>query len=241
MFSFFHTILYVPIYNLLIAFINVLPSHDVGFAVILATLVVKVILFPVSKKAAVTQLVIKQLEPEVEKLRSTYKNNSQEMAQRLMSLYREKKVNPFFVFVGLLIQIPFVIVLYFIVFNGGLPAIQTDILYSFISSPDFVNTIFFGLVDITSKSWVLAILAGLTQFLQAYFIAPPAVSGAGSSLRNDLMKSMHFQTRYVLPLVIVFIAHSLTAAVALYWTTSNIFGILQEILIRRNLPKEKTS
>ncbi len=238
MISFFYNFLYIPIYNILVALIDFIPSHDVGFAVIAATLLVKVVLYPVSKKAAVTQLVIKQLEPEVEKLRTTYKNDSQEMARRLMALYKDKKVNPFFVFVGLLIQIPFIIVLYFIIFKGGLPIIQTDILYSFVSVPSLVNMSFLGLVDMSAKSWVLALLAGGTQFLQAYFIAPPTVS-AGSSLRNDLMKSMHFQTRYVLPVVIVFIAHSLTAAVALYWTTSNIFAIAQEMLIRRNLTKKE--
>jgi len=94
---------------------------------------------------------------------------------------------------------------------------------------------FLGLVDLSGKSIVLAITAGLTQFFHARIaVQPPeTTSKPGESMKDDIMRSLHLQMRYVLPFVIVIVAYTISAAVALYWTTSNLFTLCQEIWVRR--------
>lgn len=239
----FHVAIYEPIYNLLVFLIDVLPTHDVGLAVVISTVVVKFILLPLSKKAAHTQAVLKELESEVESLKEKHKDDKALQAKALMELYRSRNVSPFTMFWALLVQIPIIIALYLIFFRGGLPSIKPEILYSFVSTPESVNMLFLGFLDMAGKSWPLALLAGATQFVQAYFASPtpPArVPGVEPSFKDDFARSMNIQVRYVLPVIIVFIAHSLTSAVALYWVASNTFTVIQDWWIRRSLASKKT-
>jgi len=238
----FNTLIYDPIYNLLVFLIDVIPTHDVGIAVVISTIIVKFVLLPLSKKAAYTQAVLKELEGEVEELKQKHKDDKALQAQALMGLYRSRNVSPFTMFWALLVQIPIVIALYLIFYKGGLPAVDSTILYSFISTPPSVDMLFLGIMDMAGKSWPLALLAGGTQFIQAYFATPmpPArAAGAEPSFKDDFARSMSIQVRYVLPVIIIFIAHSLTSAVALYWVASNTFTIVQDWWIRRSIAAKK--
>ncbi|KKT75269.1 MAG: Preprotein translocase subunit YidC [Parcubacteria group bacterium GW2011_GWB1_44_7] len=234
--SFFHTIIFEPLYNGLVFLIHITPFADVGIAVIIFTCIVKLLLFPLSKKAVKTQMAMKAIEPETEKIKNQFKNNREELARQTMALYKKHQVNPFSSFAVILIQIPIILGLYYVFFKGGLPTINTDWLYSFVAAPDKVNMIFLGLLDISKKSIFLALLAGVSQFFQAKLAMPPIKPrGAEPDFKADLARSMGLQMRYIFPIVVVFIAYSISGAIALYWTTSNIFAIGQELIIRRQL------
>ena len=101
----------------------------------------------------------------------------------------------------------------------------------------------FLIFDLAAKSVLLAGTAGFAQFIQTDLSLgrqPATVSsGDKKSFQEDLQKSMQLQMRYVLPVMISFIAFNASAAVALYWTTSNILSIVQELLIRRSMEKKK--
>lgn len=233
--DFFHTFFYNPLYNALVALVDTVPFADVGIAVIVLTLAVKLILFPLSMKAVRTQLSMKRIEPEVARIRNEYKNR-EEQARKTMELYRREGVNPFSSFLVILIQLPIIFALYFVFFRGGLPAVDATLLYSFIPVPTEVNMHFLGLVDVAAKSFLLALFAGVTQFFQAKLaVPPPALVSGTPTLKDDLAKSFHLQIRYVLPVVVFVIAYTISAAVALYWTTSNLFAIGQELYVRRHL------
>ena len=234
--SFFHTIIFEPLYNGLVFLIHITPFADVGIAVIVFTCIVKLLLFPLSKKAVKTQMAMKAIEPETEKIKNQFKNNREELARQTMALYKKHQVNPFSSFAVILIQIPIILGLYYVFFKGGLPTINTDWLYSFVAAPDKVNMLFLGLLDISKKSIFLALLAGVSQFFQAKLAMPPIKPrGAEPDFKADLARSMGLQMRYIFPVVVVFIAYSISGAIALYWTTSNIFAIGQELIIRRQL------
>ena len=234
--SFFHTIIFEPLYNGLVFLIHITPFADVGIAVIVFTCIVKLLLFPLSKKAVKTQMAMKAIEPETEKIKNQFKNNREELARQTMALYKKHQVNPFSSFAVILIQIPIILGLYYVFFKGGLPTINTDWLYSFVAAPDKVNMLFLGLLDISKKSIFLALLAGVSQFFQAKLAMPPIKPrGAEPDFKADLARSMGLQMRYIFPIVVVFIAYSISGAIALYWTTSNIFAIGQELIIRRQL------
>jgi len=240
MISFFHSVFYTPLYNGLIFLLNFIPWYDLGIAVVVFTFLVKLVLYPLSKKSVVTQFKMKQIEPELKAIKEKYKNNAQEQAKRTMDFYREKGINPFAGILLILIQIPIIFSLYFIFYNSGLPELRHDLLYSFIKLPPAVNMHFLGLIDISKQSTLLAIFAGVSNFFQIRLSVPsakPLADGQKPSFQDDLARSMNIQMRYVLPVVVFLISFTISGAVALYWTTSNLFMMGQEIFVRRKLKK----
>lgn len=234
-----NTFLYEPLHNALIFLIGIVPGGDVGVAVILLTIIVKLILFPLSQKSVRSQIAMKMIEPDIAKIKEQYKDDKQEQAKKTFELYKEKKVNPFSGCVVLLIQLPIIFALYY-VFLHGLDVAGAK-MYSFIQAPDVVNTNFLGILDVTGKSLVLAVLTGLSQFFQMKLSVPPvsATPATGEkSFMTDFSKSMNFQMKYILPIFIAFVSYSISAAVALYWFTSNLFAIGQELYVRNKVKKE---
>jgi YidC/Oxa1 family membrane protein insertase len=235
-----HTFFFDPVYNGLIFFIDVIPGGDVGLAIIATVIVVKTILLPLSIKAAKTQKTMREIEPKLKELKEKYKDNREEQARAMMVIYKEAGMNPFASIFLLFLQIPIIIALYFSVFSGGgvaLPEINTDLLYSFVSSPTNVTMNFLGIIDMSGKSLILALLAGITQFYQIKLslpVLPPKEKGAEPSLKDDFMRNMQLQMRYVMPVIIVVAAYVISAAIALYFLISNLVAIGQEFYVRRH-------
>lgn len=222
---------------------NVIPWADIGIAIIIFTIIIKLILLPLSFKAVRTQVQMKDIEPEIKKIKEKNKDNSQAQAVELMNLYKVRGIKPFSGFLIMFLQLPIILALYFIFLKGGLPTVKTDILYSFVSKPETINVMFLGLVDITKKSLVIAIIAGITQFIHTMVSMPKDKKNdkdlkTTKSFKDEMMKSMSTQMRYVFPFIVFFISYTLSAAVAIYWSTSNLFHIFQEIYVRRKMKKE---
>jgi YidC/Oxa1 family membrane protein insertase len=242
MFSYlFNTALYNPIYNLLVYLIDVIPGGDVGLAVVFLTIIVKLVLYPVSLGAVKTQMKMRLVEPELKEIQTKYKDKREELAKATFEIYRKNKINPFSSIIILLIQIPVIFALYFAIWKG-LPVIKTDILYSFIPNPETISMNFLGLIDVSqSKVFILALLAGITQFYQAKLAMPafkkPETKSDSKeiSFKDEMMKGMHVQIRYVLPVLTFFIAYGLISVIAIYWTISNLFAIGQEYYIRKRV------
>lgn len=233
-----HTFFFDPIYNSLVFFIDVVPGGDVGFAIICTVILVKTVILPISLKAARTQLAMREIEPKLTEIKEKYKNEREIQAVKTMELFREANVNPFLSILLLFIQIPIVIALYFAVYKGGgvaLPEINTILLYSFIPTPETVNMIFLGFMDITMKSLPLAVLAGATQFIHTHLSLPPQKPrdpNAEPNFKDDFARSMHIQMKYVMPILITVVAYTISAAIALYFTISNLMAIAQEYIVR---------
>jgi len=233
----YNTVFYQPLYNGLIFLMDIVPWIDAGVAVIVFTIIVKLILFPFSRKAVLTQQKIKKYDSELKAIKEKYKNK-QEQAQQTLNFYKEKGINPFSSFFLILLQLPIIFALYKIFLSSGLPEIKGDILYSFVAVPQNVDMVFLGLIDISLKSWVLAILVGVTSFAQMRISMPKLdLTEKSRSFKQDLARSMSIQMRYVFPLIALFISYSLSGAIALYWLTSNVFTIGQELFLKRS-PKE---
>jgi YidC/Oxa1 family membrane protein insertase len=228
-------VFYVPIYNGLIFLIGALPGHSVGVAVILVTVIVKLLLFPLSRKATLFQMEMKLHEPELARIKERHKNDKQAQGKAIMEFYREKRINPFAGILPIFIQIPIVIALYYVFYGGGLPAVDAALLYSFVPVP--VPDMHFLGLNMLEKSIILAVLAGGSQFLQAHIAMPPPPpkTDAAPSFGSDLARGMHLQMKYVFPIFMAFIAYAVSGAVALYFITSSIFTVLQELYIRHSL------
>lgn len=240
--SIWHNFFLDPVYNGLVFFIDVIPGGDVGLAIILTTIIVKVILLPLSVKAAKTQVAMREIEPKLKEIKEKIADK-QEQARATMDLYKEAGVNPFASIVQLFIQIPIIIALYLSVSRGGgvpLPDINIELLYSFVPNPETVSMLFFGLMDIAQKSLPLAFLAGFTQFIHARMSIPksePRKEGDAPDLKGDFARSMQTQMRYVMPVIIFMVAYTVSAAIALYFTISNLMAIAQELVIRKHRTK----
>lgn len=235
-----HTFFFDPVYNTLIFFIDVVPGGDIGVAIILTTVLVKVLLLPLSVKAAKTQVVMRELDPKLKEIKKEHADDREAQAKAMMELYKEAGLNPFASIFLVFLQIPIIISLYLSVYSGGgvaLPGINTDILFSFIPEPAVVTMMFLGVIDIAGRSLPLALLAGVTQFFQARLTIPaatPRESGAESNFKDDFQRSMQVQMRYILPIIIFVVAYTISAAIALYFAVSNIVALLQELYIRRH-------
>lgn len=241
MFSYiWHTFFFDPVYNGLVFFIDVVPGGDVGLAIVGITIVVKLILLPLSIKAAKTQRIVRELDPQLKEIKKKHKDNREELAKATMAVYKEAGLNPFASIFLLFLQIPIIIALYWSVYSGGgvaLPEINTALLYSFIPTPETINMIFLGLIDVAGKSFPLALLAGVTQFFHARLAMPapePRKEGEAPDLKSDFARSMNLQMRYVMPIIIFVVAYTISAAVALYFTVSNLMAIAQEFVIRKH-------
>jgi len=221
--------------------IGIVPFADVGIAIILLTVLVKLILFPISQKAVRTQFLMRGLQPQLEKIKEKYAKNKQEQARKTMDLYKEKGINPFSGILLIFIQIPIIFALYWVFFRGGLPEIDMSLLYSFIREPSQINMNFLGSIDMAGRSVVLAFLAGLSQYFQIKLSLPTLKKRDDSaSLKDDFARSFQLQMRYMLPLFIFGFSYFISAGVALYWFTSNIFAIGQEIFLKKKLSKNIT-
>ncbi|OGN25453.1 MAG: hypothetical protein A3A13_03110 [Candidatus Yanofskybacteria bacterium RIFCSPLOWO2_01_FULL_43_22] len=228
---------YEPLYNGLVFLLSLLPEPaNAGIAIILFTVVVKVVLLPLSRVAIETQLKMKEIEPELSKIKAQYKGNREQLSLKTMALYKEKGINPFSGFFLILIQIPIIFALYKIFLFGGLPEFNFEFLYSFTPVPAAVNMSFLG-TDLVAKSYIFALLAGVSQFLQAKYAMPPMSNSKSTekSFQNDLARSMHMQMKYVLPIFVFFISYHIAAAASLYWIASNIFAIFQELVLRKKI------
>jgi YidC/Oxa1 family membrane protein insertase len=232
--SLWTAVLYQPLYNILILIISIMPGGDVGLAVILLTVLVKLALFPLTQRSIEGQLKMKSVEADVAQIKATVTDKAEQNKQ-VFALYKERKINPFSSCLLVLIQIPIIIALY-LVFLHGFATVPVK-LYSFVHAPATFNLHFFGLVDLAKKSIVLAILAGVTQFIQGKLAQGRQGKPAGEGMQKDFARSMQVQMMYFLPIMIVFIAYRVSAAVALYWITSNIFTIGQELYTRRKMRK----
>lgn len=234
--SIFHTILIEPFYNLLVVLSSIMPGHNIALAVVALTLLVKIALFPLQHKAFTTQSKMKEVEGEVNKLKQDIKD-PQEQTKKMLELYKQHGINPFSSFLLLLIQIPVLLAVYW-VFRGSFD-FDPKLTYSFISIPEVTNTSIFGLADVTVKSYFLAGLTGITQFIQSKLAMPGSLpeKTSGSSFKDDLARSMQFQVKYIMPIFIFFVAASLPAAISLYWITSNLFAIAHELFVRRGAKK----
>ncbi len=225
----FTIIFYQPVLNLLIFLYNTLSFHDLGIAIILLTVVIKLIFWPLGRSAIKSQKALQDLQPEIEALKKKFGKDKAGLSKATMALYKDNKVNPFSSCLPLLIQLPFLFAVYQ-VFRDGLNN-KLDYVYSFISRPEAINTISFGFLNLAKPNIVLALLAGLAQFWQAKMMitTKPAVDTPGSK-DEGMAAIMNKQMLYFMPAITVFIGISLPSGLTLYWFVLTALTAIQQLL-----------
>ncbi len=230
------TILYRPLYNALIFLVWLIPGHNVAWAIIILTIIIRLILLPSSLKAARAQIKLRDLQPELTKIQAEYKDDKTKQSQAVMAFYKKHKVSPWGSCLPLLIQFPILIVLYY-VFINGLGTQRFDLLYSFMPRPEFINTIWLGIDLAKPDRWVLPIITGILQFIQGRQMQPKPQPGKS----QDMQTAMSRQMLYLMPIFTVIIAMRLPAALPLYWGITTLFGIGQQWWAGRSMKHEVPS
>jgi YidC/Oxa1 family membrane protein insertase len=230
----FNTFFYEPLYNLVAFILSIVPLHDIGISIIIVTLIVKLLLTPINISALRTQYLMKKLEGEMQEIKALQKKNPQEAAQKMVAMYKREKINPFSSIFGMILQIPIFIALYF-VFSSGLVENKED-LYSFVTFPETLHTLAFGLFDVTDKNIIIALLAGLASYILAKRQTASMTSQSEEgSFQEHLMRSMRIQLLYVIPVIVAFSGAFLPSALALYWFVSSVITYGQDVYVKEKL------
>ncbi len=227
------TILYKPLFNALIFLVWLMPGNNVGLAIIILTIIIRLLLLPSSIKATRQQKRMRDLAPEIQAIQKKYKGDKQKQSQEMMAFYKENKINPLGSCLPLLIQLPILIILYY-VFINGLTMERFDLLYAFTPRPDTINTFFLGLDLAKPDRFILPVITGILQFIQSRQIMPPSNPQKGG---QDMQAMISKQMMYLMPIFTVLIAGRLPAALPLYWAVTTLFAVVQQWWVFKSSPK----
>lgn len=222
----FHEVLLRPILNLLVFLYSTL-GNDFGLAIIAATLLVRIIVSPLSIKTTRSQQALAKLNPQVEEIRKKVTDPAAQ-SQAIMRLYKENNVSPLSGCLPLLIQLPIIIALYQALLAGFKPE-NTALLYGFINDPGTIHPISFGFLNITLPNHILAIVAGVFQWVQAKV----AMLVQSQTTSNGTASALNSQMLYLFPLMLVVISWNLAAGVTVYFISSSIIALVEQWLVRR--------
>lgn len=232
MIELFQTVVYQPIFNSFVILYNLIP--DVGVVILVITVVIKLLLYPLTASSIKAQKSLSEMQPRLDELKAKFKDDKQMLAQETMKMYKEHKVNPLGSCLPILVQLPIFIALY-MVLQAGLASNNFDKLYPFVASPGQLNTITLGIFDLKNNSIILALLAGAAQYFQSkMFIRKKAPKAAGEGAKDENMTAMmNKQMLYFLPVMTAFIGMKMPAGLTLYWFLSTLLTVLQQMILFR--------
>lgn len=224
--SLFSLLIYKPILNLTVALYATIGFGDLGIAIVAITLVVRAALLPLSMKTARSQREMAELAPQIEKIKETHKGNTTAQSEAVMALYKAKGVSPLAGCLPLLIQLPILIGVYQVFLKIFEPS-TLDLLYSFVPHPEAIAHTTLGILDISTASPLLAILAGVAQFFQARVsMANQSASPQSAAIGKQMM--------YMLPVMIIVISWNLPAGLAIYWIVTSLWSIGEQLYLRHS-------
>lgn len=185
------------------------PDWSYGIAIILVTLIIRLIILPLSIKQTKSSIVMSEIQPETKRLQEKYKNDPQKAQEEMMKLYKEKGASPFSGCLPMLIQWPIFIALYY-VFNTltGIEGVQ-----------------FLWIRDLAQRDIILAVISGITTYYSGILMMPPSGDSAQAKQSQIMNVSMS--------IFMVFISWKLRSALVLYWVVNNLIQIIQTIVMKR--------
>ncbi len=229
----FNAILYQPILNLFIGLYDILPGHDLGIVILLITVVVRLILYPLTSSSIKAQKAMQELQPKLEAIKKQFPKDQQKQAQATMELYKNNKINPLTSCLPMLIQLPILLALFWAMRDGLTSTNLAKNLYPFVHNPGVLNPITLGLFNLAKPSVVLAVLAGVAQYFQAKTLSrKPAPPEAGAGGKDESMTAMmNKQMLYVMPVITVLIGLQFQAGLTLYWFLSTLLMVIQQVIV----------
>ncbi len=242
----FRTFVAAPLLNLLVLIASFTPGHNLGVAIILLTLAIKLLLFLPTQHALEGQKKMQMLQPKLQELQKKYDGDQKRIQEETMKLWKEHKINPFSSCLPMLLQFPILIGLYATIRDSSTLSLSRHLFYgAYQNLPWSFDAHFLGLNLLKPEVFVFPILLVVLQFLQMKLTfaiqkrktkKKDAVIDVGTKKKPEEPSMQDTQQKmmlYVLPLMIGFFALQSPAAVALYWGVSTLFGIAQQMIVNR--------
>ncbi len=186
-----------------------------GIAIIIVTILMRILIFPLTLKQEKSMKKMKEIQPEVDKIREKYKDDPQTLNQKTMEIYKENNVNPMGGCLPILIQMPIFVALYYAFVGNTIPADATFLWFN-LKQPDH----FMKLGTFTVN--LLPILNTLVTFIQQKIMM-----GVQPQDKNNPMSSM----LYTMPLMMLFIFYNMPSGVTLYYLVSGVLSVIQQYFI----------
>lgn len=231
----FNEILYRPLFNILVFLYQTVSFYDFGIAIIILTVLIRIILYPLARKSIKSQKEMAAVQGDIKKIKEQYKKNKEEQMKKIMALYKEKGISPFSGILPLFIQLPLLIALYWVFMAGFDDKNLQDLLYNFIQNPSSISHTFLGFIDISKRNnLAMALIAGALQFYQSKMMMDQQKKTQPTPAKSstpDFSTALTRQMTYIMPVMTVFISYSLPGGLALYWITTTIFSIIQQWLV----------
>jgi len=224
----FNEILYRPIFNVLVFLYNIIPGHDFGIAIILLTVVIRIILFPILYKSTKSRLALSALQPKIKEIQQKFKTK-EEQSRELMKTYKEHNVNPLSGCLPLVVQIVILFQLYKVLI-AILKSSGLTVLYPFIHNPGTINPSFLGIVDLAVPNLVIVVLAAITQFISSKVMVKlsPPMPQTENKKGINFQKALNKQMIYLGPILTILIGLRLPAGLSLYWLVSSALAVAQD-------------
>lgn len=248
--SILSTLIYQPIYNLFVGILMILPGHELGWAIILVTIIIRLFLLIPQHKMLVNSKKLANLTPKLKALQEEYKDDRATLGMKMMELYKKENVSPMGSCLPLLIQLPILMTIYWVIMG------ITDVsnfyhLYSFFKDFDIsaIQTMFFGvnLLQVGGTFGIaMGILLAVTQWLQSYlsFKNQPKIKkpekkadDAMPSIDPEFMQKMML---YFFPIMIGVSGIFFPLGLGLYWWIGLLFMIVQQIYVNSKDIQNKT-
>lgn len=234
----FHTVLYKPLFNALVLLYQYLPGGDFGIAIIVLTVLIRFLLFPLMIKSIRAQKEMAELQPKLQEIQSRYKNDKEKQTRETMELYKRERVNPFGGCLPFLLQLPILVALYR-VFWRGLDPSTMKYLYGFVPDPGEINPVFLGVMNLAEPNVIIALAAGAAQFLQSKTLFPVQQKSQQKNMPGgQFAQAMQKQMLYFFPIITIIILLKLPSAIGIYWIITALFSAAQQRLIlgKKNEP-----
>lgn len=239
----FRTFITKPLLNFLILIASYLPEHNLGIAIIIITIIIKLILFIPTQHAMEGQKKMQDIQPKMEELKRKHKNDPKKLQAETMKVWKENKVNPMQSCLPMLIQFPILIGLFFTIRDGSILALSQHLLYEPYQNLSWTfGTDFLGIDLNTPNVYIFPPMLMVMQFIQmkmSFAITKKKQEKSGKAPKKDTpMSQQEMQQKmmmYGLPLMIGFFALQFPSAVSLYWGISTLFAIGQQLVVNRRV------
>lgn len=215
------------VYNILTKIIPNEPTNISYYAIsiIVTTLILKIIVLPLTISQMKNQKKMAKLQPEIAKLQKKYKNDPQALAIKQRQFYKDANYNVLSGCLPMIVQLLILIGFYGCFYKPQVFIFKEESFYETMNK----NFYYIQNLGLPDKTMILPILAAITTFITSYLATKSPAAGSGQDQAKSMMNSMMI----VMPIMIFFMGRTLQAELIIYWTVSNIFAIVQQLIVNK--------
>ncbi|MGD8426255.1 MAG: membrane protein insertase YidC [Balneolaceae bacterium] len=206
-----------------------------GLAIILFAILVKLVLYPLTKKSYESMAAMKELQPQLQELKEKYEDDPEKQQKATMKLYKEAGVNPLGGCLPNLLQLPILVTLWRFFQNSILIRQQSFLWAGDLSAPDHIIHLPFSIPFLGDALGGFVLLMTLAMLVQSKVTGGMGPGGGGGSAGGPNMKAL----QYFFPVMLLFIFNNFAAGLSLYYLIYNVVSILQQLAIYRQIDSQK--